>query len=132
MKTLIVDDDQMAARLLSSYMDGLAQCSIANNGEEALNRIKQSMETGQPYELICLDILMPTIDGLETLRTIREFEQSTFNISRKRSTIVMTSALDDLEIIKRSFKELCDAYLTKPIKKDDFLDKLAQLGLKMS
>ncbi len=132
MKILIVDDDQTSAKLLFSYLDQSGECSIANSGEEALETIKQAMERGNPHDLICLDIMMPIIDGLETLRTIREFEQTTFNVSGRKSKIIMISALDDIKTIQRSFRELCDGYLTKPIRKDDLLEKVNQIGLKVS
>ncbi|MEE4241394.1 MAG: response regulator [Desulfopila sp.] len=130
MKFLIVDDNETSAGLLLNYLKDSGECHVAYSGEEALNTIQSAMETGDPYDVICLDIMMPIIDGIETLRTIRELEQSTFNISGRKSAIIMTSALDDIKTIMRSFKEMCDGYLTKPIKKRDLLDKIDQVKLR--
>lgn len=129
MKILIVDDDRTTAALLLTYLSQSGKCSVVNSGEEALDTIKDAMERGNPYDLICLDILLPTIDGLETLRTIREFEQSTYNVSGKISKIIMISALDDIKTIQRAFRELCDGYLTKPVKKEDLLEKINEVWL---
>lgn len=128
MKFLIVDDNETNASLLLSYLKDSGKCHVANSGEEALTAIQHAMEEGEPYDVICLDIMMPVIDGMETLRTIRELEKSTFNVSGKRSAIIMTSVLDDIKTIMRSFKEMCDGYLTKPIKKQDLLDKIDQVS----
>lgn len=129
MKILIVDDDQTTAKLLLTYLSQSGKCTVVNSGEEALDTIKDAMERGNPYDLICLDILLPSIDGLETLKTIREFEQSTFNVSGKISKIIMISALDDIKTIQRAFRELCDGYLTKPVKKSDLLEKIDEVWL---
>ncbi len=129
MKILIVDDDRTNAKLLLSYLKGFGECHEANNGQEALEAIKLGMEAGNPYELICLDIMMPIIDGHETLKTIREFEKTTFNIAGKAAKIIMTTALDDIETVMGSFRELCDGYLTKPIRKEEFFKELVNVGL---
>ncbi len=129
MKILIVDDNQTTAKLVLSYFEGFTDCSVANSGEEALEAVKHAMETNKPYDLICLDIGMPIIDGHETLRTIREFEQSTFNVSNKVSKIIMTTAFDDLKTIEKSFKQMCDGYLVKPVKRTDLLAKMEEIGV---
>lgn len=129
LKILIVDDNHTTAKLLLSYFDGFSNCSVANSGQEALEAVKHAMEISEPYNLICLDIVMPVIDGQETLRTIREFERSTFNVTKKVSKIIMTSVRDDMRTIMESFNNLCDGYLVKPVKKTDLLAKMKELGL---
>lgn len=129
MRILVVDDNRTNAKLLLSYLKGFGECHEAHNGQEALEAIKKGMEAGNPYELVCLDIIMPIIDGHETLKTIREFEKTTFNITGKTTKIIMTTALEDIETVMNSYKELCDGYLTKPIRKEDFFKELVTLGL---
>lgn len=121
MKILIVDDDHISTSLLLSYLEDIGECDTANSGNEALEAVQRAMQNGTPYNFICLDILMPDIDGHETLRTIRELEASTFNVSGKKAKIIMVSTLDDVDTIRNSFKQMCDGYLTKPIKKNDIL-----------
>lgn len=129
MKMLIVDDDPTSAKLLLSFLKESGVCHTAHSGQEALEAVKYAMEAERPYDLICLDIMMPIIDGHEALRTIREFEESTFNVSGKRAKIIMTTALDDFKTVMQSFHELCDAYLTKPIKKQELESEIRKLGL---
>jgi len=129
MKILIVDDDPTSAKLLYSYLKEYGQCVKAADGEEALEEIRDAMEAEEPYDLICLDIMMPQIDGHETLKSIREFEQSTFNRSARTAKIVMTTALDDIQTVLRSYNELCDAYLTKPIRKEKLIKAMGEMGL---
>lgn len=128
MKILIVDDDHTSARVLSGHLKEVGQCSIAHSGTEALEAVQHAMESSAPYDLICLDILMPVIDGQETLKTIRELEQSTFNVTKKSPKVIMTSTLDDIKTIMDSFKNMCDGYLVKPVRKKDMLAKLKEVG----
>lgn len=130
MKILIVDDNYTTAKLLLSFFDGFADCSAANSGSEALEAVQHAMQIADPYDLICLDIVMPVIDGHEVLRTIRELQQSTFNVSGKIPKIIMISSRDDMKTIMESFKQLCDGYLVKPVKRGDLLAKMEEIGVR--
>ncbi len=127
MKILIVDDNPTNAVLMRSILRKRGECVLSNSGEEALEAVKHGIETGEPYNIILLDIVMPDLDGHETLRAIRELEKSAFSVSQSRAKIIMTSALDDIENIVQSFEELSDAYFVKPIPKRDLLDKIDEL-----
>lgn len=129
MKILIVDDNATTAKLLLSHFDGFAECSIANSGSEALEAVQHAMQTERPYNLVCLDIVMPIIDGQEVLRTIRELEDSTFNVTGKKTKIIMISSRDDMKTIMESFRNMCDGYLVKPVKRRELLDKIEGLSV---
>lgn len=129
MKILIVDDDDTNVKLLFTILKDFGNCYSAKDGKTALESIQRAMEGNSHFDLICLDIMMPEIDGIETLKTIRELEESTFNVSGKRSKIIMVSALDDIETIMIAFREFCDGYLTKPIRREDMIGKLKEVDL---
>lgn len=129
MKILIADDDPTSAKLLFIYLKEYGDCHKADNGEEALEAIQHAMESENPYDLICLDIMMPIIDGHETLKTIRELERSTLNITGKTAKVIMTTALNDINTVMRSFSELCDAYIAKPITKEKLVMEMVKIGL---
>ena len=127
MKILIVDDDRVNISLLSNYLAECGEGTSAVNGEDALGMIQQAMQAGNPYELVCLDIMMPRMNGHETLTTIREMEQSTYNVSGRKANIIMISALDDIGTIKKSFHNLCNAFLTKPVNRKELIKKVREL-----
>lgn len=129
MKILIVDDDKTSSKLLHGYLKMYGECHIAESGEEGLEAVKYAMQNNAPYELITLDIMMPITDGHEALRTIRELERSTLNVSGKAARIIMVSALDDINTVMKSFEELCDAYMAKPVIRKDLFNKLIELGI---
>jgi two-component system, chemotaxis family, chemotaxis protein CheY len=74
-----------------------------------------AFERGQPYDLICMDIMMPEMDGREAVRQIRAMETAQGILSTFGVKIIMTTTVDDVKEVIRCFRELCDAYLMKPI-----------------
>jgi two-component system, chemotaxis family, chemotaxis protein CheY len=129
MKALIVEDNFMNRMLLQEYLKGYGECHIAVNGKEAVGAVRSALESGKPYDLICLDIMMPEMDGQEALKEIRALEESYMIIHGRNSIIIMTTALKDLKNVSEAYSNLCDGYLTKPIRKEKFLEYLRNLKL---
>jgi len=86
-------------------------------------------ETGSGYDLVCMDIILPEMDGKEAVRQIRTLERERGILSSGGAKIIMTSALDDIRDVIRSFQELCDAYLVKPVNLGDLRTHLRAFGL---
>ena len=78
-------------------------------------RFAAALERGQPYDLICMDIMMPEMDGREAVRQVRAMEEAHGILSTFGAKIIMTTTVDDIKEVIRCFQELCDAYLMKPI-----------------
>ncbi len=129
MKTLIVEDDFVSRRLLQVILSEYGQCDIAVNGREALTAFELAWQEESPYQLICLDIMMPEMDGQEVLKEIRTIERDLGVAWEDGVKIIMTTALSDQDNIKRAFHEQCEAYLIKPIERRKLLDQLRELGL---
>jgi len=129
MKALIVEDDFTSRLLLQELLKSYGPSHIAVNGKEAVDAVHLALEMGEPYDLICLDIMMPEMDGQEALRQIREQEEARGFLSSKGAKIVMTSALGDPKNVITAFRSLCDAFLIKPIQKAKLLEELRKLGM---
>lgn len=129
MKTLIVEDDFTSRLLMQELLKPYGPAHVAINGQEAVAAARAAREAGEPYDLICLDIMMPEMDGQTALRGIRGDEESRGIQSCDGAKIVMTTALTDLRHVDAAFYGLCDAYLTKPIEKAKLIATLADLGL---
>ena len=129
MKTLIVEDDFTSRLLLLEIMKSHGPLHVAVNGREAVEAVRSALEAKAPYDLICLDIMMPEMDGQQALRMIREHEEARGILSSNGAKIVMTTALSDLRNVSAAFGGLCDAYLVKPIEKYKLLEELRKLGL---
>ena len=129
MKTLIVEDDFTSRLLLQEILKRFGEIHIAVNGKEAVAAVQAAMETGAPYDLICLDIMMPEMDGREALKQIRGMEEGRGIISTRGAKIFMTTALDQMTNVMEAFYGLCDAYLYKPIAKAELLEQLQAFRL---
>ena len=129
MKTLIVEDDFTSRLLLQELLKNYGRSHIAVNGSEAVEAVRIALDENEPYNLICLDIMMPQMDGQQALSEIRALEEARGINSSHGSKIIMTTALSDIKNIISAYKGLCDVYLTKPIRKDQLLDELRNLKL---
>ena len=129
MKCLIVEDDFTARRLLKRYLSNYSDCDIAVDGNEAVQAFGQAMNEKEPYELICLDIMMPNMNGREALKAIRQIESEYGIDGLDGVKVIMTTALGDSKNIVGSFREGCEAYIVKPVEKDKLLEEMANLGL---
>ena len=127
MKMLIAEDDFASRLLLQEYLKIYGTSHVAVNGKEAVMAVSLALEKNEPYDLICLDIMMPEMDGHQALREIRSLEQA--NGITRRSKIIMTTALVDQRSVMDAIREKCDYFLVKPIRKAALLDQLRVLAL---
>lgn len=129
MKTLIVEDDFTSRLLLQELLKDYGLPHVAINGLEAVDAVRAALDAGQPYDLICLDIMMPGMDGQAALRQMRALEEERGIMSSDGAKILMTSALTDMQNKIDAFRGLCDGYLSKPIHKEQLLHELRGFGL---
>jgi len=113
--TLLVEDDFASRLLLQTFLSRYAECHIAVNGREAVEAVRSALERGERYDLICMDIMMPEMDGREAVRRAPALEVEHGILSSSGAKIIMTTAVEDMKEVIRCFQELCDAYLMKPI-----------------
>ena len=76
MKTLIVEDDFTSRVVMQKILKDQGPVHIAVNGKEAVEAARLAVETNDPYNLICLDIMMPEMDGHQALKQIRMVENN--------------------------------------------------------
>jgi two-component system chemotaxis response regulator CheY len=128
-RMLLAEDDFACRLLLQTFLARHGECHVAVNGREAVEAFRFAADSGQGYDLICMDIMMPEMDGCEAVHQIRALEEARGIPWGEGVKIVMTTALDDLKDVSRSFSELCDAYLTKPIALPRLLAYMKTYGL---
>lgn len=130
MRSLIVEDDILSRELLVSILSEYGECDIARNGEEALENVRLSLNAGKPYDVMCLDILMPVLDGQQALLEIRKLERSKGIKEHKFLKVIMVTAMEDFDNIMNAFEDgHCEAYLAKPIQRQELLEHLYDLEL---
>lgn len=114
LRVLVVEDDFVCRVVLQGLLSKYGECHIAVNGREAIEAFRAARQAERGYDLICMDVSMPEMDGTEALEQIRAIETSE-NIYLSRVRIFMTTSISDLKSVVGSFKLICDAYLVKPI-----------------
>ncbi len=127
MKFLIVDDDPACRRLVKTILAPYAECDLAFDGGEAIDAVRLSLEDGHPYDLVCLDIMMPGTDGHEALEAIRQLESRHGIHGSDGVKIIMTTALADSKHCIRAFRHGCESYVTKPIRAEKLLEQVRSL-----
>ncbi len=130
MKTLVAEDDFISRLVLQKILQPFGQCDVAVNGKEAVEAFSWAIDGGEPYELICLDIMMPEMDGKEALAAIRRKEKERNVLPGNEAIIIMITALDTpRDVIEAYYKGGCTSYLVKPINKAKLLGIIKELHL---
>lgn len=129
MKILIVDDDVFNVTLISDILSPVGTCDAAGNGAEAIALFEKAISEEDPYDLICLDIIMPGMDGRQVLKQIRSAEDRRETAMSDPVKIIMITSASDVDTILASYNNRCDVYVTKPVSRDIIMDKIRYLGL---
>ena len=129
MRCLIVEDNFAARKLLQKYLSNCGYCDVAVDGEEAVEAFSHSIENNEPYDLICLDIMMPKMDGIEALKNIRQIEKDNGINGLDGVKVIMTTALGNSKNVMGAFRGGCEAYIVKPVEKKKLFEEIEKLGL---
>lgn len=130
MKTLIAEDEFINRKLISRLMSSYGDVDVTVDGEEVVNAFTLALDEGEPYDLLCLDIMMPVKDGLTALKEVRKIEEDRgISIGNGGVKIMMTTALSDSKHILGAFRDGCEAYIVKPLTRDKILVELQKLDL---
>ena len=118
-----------AARRLALLLKRFGPCDIASDGVEALEAVELALKEREQYDLICLDIQMPNLNGQDCLAGIRKREEE-FGIPLGHGAkVLMATAFDDSENVFKAFRHNADGYLTKPILSEQLISMVEKLGL---
>jgi two-component system chemotaxis response regulator CheY len=129
MRTLIVEDDIVSGKVLQEYLSGCSDCLIASDGLEGIREFADALNNKKPFDLVLLDVMMPNMDGHEVLQKIREIEEDRNICGLDGVKVIMVTALGDSESIFQSFREGCEAYIVKPVRKQTLTTEMTKLGL---
>jgi two-component system chemotaxis response regulator CheY len=130
MRVLIVDDDYYSRSFLEYILHPYAACDVAENGEEAVMSFERAIKDQKPYDLVCMDLRMPELDGSTAMREIRSVEKDHGIARDRQAKIIITSVLEDAEDTHNAmFLGDATAFLQKPIEEKALLTELKRLGL---
>ena len=127
MNILIAEDDIVSRKLMKKALSDIGDCDFVINGIEAIDAYMIAQKDEKLYDLIFLDIMMPKVDGIKVLKTIRDLEKQ--NQSMKRARIVMITALNEKEVVDDAYNKGADAYATKPLDINKLMELIKKFEL---
>lgn len=127
MKSLVAEDDATNRTLLQTFLSRYGGCDIATDGKEAVSAVRRARENHESYDLVCMDLRMPQMDGQEAIREIRK-QEAIAGVS-KTAKIIVTTIHTDMDSITGALLGRCNAYLVKPIDTAKLRSELKALGL---
>ena len=103
LKLLVVDDEGEICEFLKSFFEERNyRVVVANSGEQALERVKH-----EKPQVVLLDIKMPGMDGVQTLREIKT--------KYPKTKVIMVTAIETRDKIEECLRLGADNYITKPL-----------------
>ena len=129
MRILVAEDDRISRTFLQKFMSQYGEVDVAVDGMEAVDLYMDSIKTQNPYDLLCLDIMMPKVDGLKVLKVIRQLEAQKNVSEEEHLRIIMMTALADVGYVDEAFRQGCDAYASKPVDTEKVEEVMKNLGL---
>jgi two-component system, chemotaxis family, chemotaxis protein CheY len=129
MKSLVVEDEFVARCILQRFLARYGECDVAVDGDEAIAAVVNALETAAAYDLICLDIGLPKLNGQGVLERIRELELEQGTTMGQGSRVIMTTINATPSHVLGAFRGGADAYLTKPISLPTLSQELKTLRL---
>ena len=129
MRILIAEDDRISRSFLQKFMVTYGEVEVAVDGMDAIDIYMDAIKEGRPFDLLCLDIMMPKVDGLKVLKVIRQLENQNEKASDKKIKIIMMTALADIGYVDEAFRLGCDAYASNPVDTEKVEEAMRNLGL---
>lgn len=129
MKILLAEDDFVTRKFMAGFLSKYGECDVTVDGMEAVDAYMMALEMEEPYDLVCLDIMMPVMDGYQALMGIRNLEKERNIPAEKAAKVIMATALNDEKNVKMAFDLGCTIYSGKPIDEARFEQALKKLGM---
>lgn len=129
MRILLAEDDFATRKFMADFLSKYGDCDVTVDGMEAVDAFMMALEEEKPYDLVCLDIMMPVMDGYQALLGIRNLEKEKGISAEQGAKVIMATALTDEKNVKMAFDLGCTIYSGKPIDKVKFEMALQKLGL---
>lgn len=128
MRILIAEDDFASRKAILKFLSEYGECDVTVDGMEAIDAFMMALEEEDPYDLICLDVMMPVMDGYQALKNIRDIEREHNVDPADQAKVIMTTALNEEKNVKKAFELGCTVYCAKPIDLEKLKGMLEKLG----
>jgi two-component system chemotaxis response regulator CheY len=125
LRVLVVEDSASSQTEIQDILLPYADCDGALDGISAVGKFRDALLANEPYDLICMDITMPNMDGKTALSIIREMEHQ--RKIKDTPVIMLTASRDALSRIETLSELKAHSYLVKPVTKETLIKELRRL-----
>ena len=129
MRVLIAEDDFVSQKFMLGFLSKYGECDLTVDGMEAIDAFAMALEEKKAYDLICLDIMMPVLNGYQVLKRMRDLETELEIPDDKKAKIIVTTALNERRNVVKAFELGCTAYAGKPINYRKFEKVMKKMAL---
>ena len=129
LRVLIADDNATARQVLSAMVESFGwQVQTASNGAQALQLLTAAAEQGAPFDILCVDCVMPEMDGWETIKQLRARQGATLPVILMITAHGRAMALQHLDEPGDGPEggPVLDGFLVKPVTPSMLFDAVAQ------
>jgi len=127
MKSLVAEDDVTSRLILQKVLSKYGQCDVAADGRQAVEAVKDALQKNQSYDLVCMDLGMPVMDGQQALREIHKLDAAANVLNPTK--IIVTTGQTDMASITNALIGRCNGYQMKPIDVEKLCSELRELRL---
>lgn len=129
MKFLVVEDEKTSTRLIESTLAPHGEVVAVPSSEVGFEKFMQALDSGSPFEAICLDIELPGVDGIELLAEIRRVEEERGIVGVEATKVLVTTAACNIDSYTEASSAGCTSFLCKPLSKQKLISELCRLGV---
>ena len=129
MRSLVVEDEFVSRCALQRFLSRFGECDVAVDGDEAIAAVTDAIAGSAAYDLVCLDIGLPKLDGQGVLERIRAIELKRGVQLGQGCRVIMTTVATASDQVMGAFRGGADAYLNKPISLESLTRELEALRL---
>jgi two-component system chemotaxis response regulator CheY len=129
MRTLIVDKTPESIELLTSHTARYGEVTVVTDAAQAFASFCAALDSGTPFDLVCLDTQLPPIDGIDLLVGLRDYEESKGIVATRGAKIIVTTDICSIDNYYAANSAGCTAFICKPLDREKFSRELQRLGI---
>ena len=128
---ILLADVSMTSRLaLERILSNYGTCDAAEDGMDTVKAFTMAWELGRNYDLICIDLMLPRVGGIDAIKMMRKIERE-MGVLKADSVkiIVITAVVNPAYIFEACYRGGANSYLYKPVDRKKILEEMTKYGL---
>jgi two-component system chemotaxis response regulator CheY len=128
---ILLADVSMTSRLaIERILSDYGTCDAAEDGMDTVKAFTLAWELGRNYDLICIDLMLPRVGGIDAIKMMRKIERE-MGVLKADSVkiIVITAVVNPAYIFEACYRGGANSYLYKPVDRKKILEEMTKYGL---